>query len=87
MLTELAIGAPDDFDFEMGDWVVKHRRLKERLKDCHEWEEFEGESSTKKILGALGTWKIICFTFQIYHFAPSLCALITPKPKNGLFGG
>ena len=54
MLTELAIGAPDDFDFEMGDWVVKHRRLKERLKDCHEWEEFEGESSTKKILGGFG---------------------------------
>jgi hypothetical protein len=54
MLTELAPGAPDDFDFEIGDWVVKHRRLKDRLKSCNEWEEFDGESSTHKILGGFG---------------------------------
>ncbi|MBK8617117.1 MAG: DUF1579 domain-containing protein [Anaerolineales bacterium] len=54
MLTELVPGAPDDFDFEIGDWEVKHRRLKERLKGCNEWEEFDGESSTKKILGGFG---------------------------------
>lgn len=54
MLTELALGAPSDFDFVIGDWVVKHRRLKERLKGCDEWVEFEGESSTRKILGGFG---------------------------------
>jgi hypothetical protein len=54
MLTELDPGAPNDFDFEIGNWMVKHRRLKERLKGCTEWEEFEGESCTKKILGGFG---------------------------------
>ena len=54
MLTELDPGAPNDFDFEIGNWMVKHRRLKERLKGCDEWEEFEGESCTKKILGGFG---------------------------------
>jgi hypothetical protein len=46
--------APNDFDFEIGSWTVKHRRLKQRLKDCHEWVEFEGLSSTQKILGGYG---------------------------------
>ena len=54
MLTELDPGAPNDFDFEIGNWMVKHRRLKERLNSCDEWEEFEGESSTQKILGGFG---------------------------------
>lgn len=45
---------PDDFDFVIGDWRVHHRRLKERLADCHEWLEFEGTSTTRKILGGFG---------------------------------
>ena len=31
-----------DFDFLVGQWQVHHRRLKERLADNHEWEEFDG---------------------------------------------
>ena len=31
-----------DFDFLLGSWKIQHRRLKERLKECTEWEEFEG---------------------------------------------
>jgi len=30
------------FDFLAGDWTVRHRRLKERLAGCTEWEEFAG---------------------------------------------
>lgn len=46
--------APNDFDFMMGDWVVKHQRLRERFQDSDEWEEFDGLSSTFKILGGYG---------------------------------
>lgn len=45
---------PDDFDFEIGDWTVKHRRLKRRFANCDEWIEFEGTSATRKILGGFG---------------------------------
>jgi len=45
---------PHDFDFIIGDWRVRHRRLKERLCGCAEWEEFEGLSSTSKTLGGFG---------------------------------
>jgi hypothetical protein len=34
-----------DFDFLIGSWNIQHRRLKERLKGCTEWEEFEGTDS------------------------------------------
>jgi hypothetical protein len=44
----------DDFDFFIGDWRVHHRRLKERLAGCREWIEFEGSSTTRKILGGFG---------------------------------
>ena len=45
---------PDDFDFIIGDWRVRHRRLKTRLAGCGEWIEFEGTSTTRKILGGFG---------------------------------
>lgn len=43
-----------DFDFWIGDWRVHHRRLKDRLAGSTTWEEFEGTSSSRKILGGLG---------------------------------
>lgn len=43
-----------DFDFEVGDWCVSHRRLRDRLCDCTDWETFEGTSSMRKVLGGDG---------------------------------
>ena len=43
-----------DFDFIIGDWTVRHRRLKERLVGCTEWVGFEGTSRTQKILAGHG---------------------------------
>jgi len=43
-----------DFDFLMGRWTVHHRRLRERLKGSTSWEEFEGTSIARPLLGGLG---------------------------------
>lgn len=43
-----------DFDFFIGKWKIHHRRLRERLKGSNVWEEFEGTSVARKILGGLG---------------------------------
>ncbi|NRB19580.1 MAG: DUF1579 domain-containing protein [Rhodobacteraceae bacterium] len=43
-----------DFDFEIGQWRVRHRRLKERLVGCDDWEEFNGSSETRLVLGGNG---------------------------------
>ncbi len=44
----------NDFDFLVGNWIMRHRRLKERLKGSTEWEEFDGTAVGKKILNGLG---------------------------------
>lgn len=44
----------NDFDFLVGNWKMHHRRLKERLNGCTEWEEFDGTAVGKKLLNGLG---------------------------------
>lgn len=46
----------DDFDFLVGTWKGYHRRLRERLANCQEWEEFEAHLTMKKILGGMGNF-------------------------------
>ncbi|HEY0628325.1 MAG TPA: DUF1579 domain-containing protein, partial [Sphingomicrobium sp.] len=43
-----------DFDFLHGSWRVDHRRLKERLADCDQWEQFGGSMECRPVLGGLG---------------------------------
>jgi hypothetical protein len=43
-----------DFDFLLGRWTVRNRRLKERLKGCTDWEEFPSTCRARPILGGLG---------------------------------
>ena len=43
-----------DFDFFIGRWRVAHKRLKVRLANCKEWDEFAGTCVTQKVLGGHG---------------------------------
>lgn len=54
MLMDIEPNAPKDFDFIIGNWNVKHRRLKDVLSNGEQWIEFEGQSSTVKTLGGFG---------------------------------
>jgi hypothetical protein len=40
-----------DFDFELGKWKMKLKRLKERLHNSHDWEEFNGTAVTRPAWG------------------------------------
>ena len=44
----------DSFDFQIGAWNVKHRRLKERLANCADWEDFDGTCNMATVLGGNG---------------------------------
>lgn len=48
------LSTSSDFDFIIGHWRVRHRRLNARLCGCTEWTEFNGRTTTQKILGGLG---------------------------------
>lgn len=43
-----------DFDFFIGSWKVRNRRLRERLKGSSSWDEFGGTTVARKILDGLG---------------------------------
>jgi hypothetical protein len=45
-----------DFDFFMGKWQVRHRRLKQRLAGSTEWEEFDGTTHWQPILGGIANF-------------------------------
>jgi hypothetical protein len=49
-------GTASDFDFFHGRWRVSHRRLKERLVGCTEWEEFSGQCWCQPLLGGAGNF-------------------------------
>jgi hypothetical protein len=42
-----------DFDFFMGSWKVRNRRLRERLASCADWDEFAGTAVARPIWGGL----------------------------------
>ena len=44
----------DGFDFLLGRWTVRHRRLAERLKGSSDWIEFPGTLDVDPILGGAG---------------------------------
>jgi len=45
---------PGDFDWLHGAWRVRHRRLKTRLANSREWQEFDGTCVCQPLLGGLG---------------------------------
>jgi hypothetical protein len=43
-----------DFDFLIGQWRIKNKRLTNYLQDSSEWESFEATGTMNLILGGLG---------------------------------
>ena len=43
-----------DWDWLLGNWDVAHSRLKDRLVNSSEWQEFAGKSAFWRTLGGLG---------------------------------
>ena len=48
-------GHRQDFAWLVGRWNVQHHRLKQRLLDNHEWEDFTGSSELWLTMNGLGT--------------------------------
>lgn len=53
-MTSTDSAAPSDFDFIIGSWRVRHRRLDARLAGCTDWTEFTGATTTAKLLQGYG---------------------------------
>jgi len=53
-ITSSATSSPHDFDFLIGKWKMYHRRLNQRLQNCHDWTEFQSTDEASPILTGLG---------------------------------
>jgi hypothetical protein len=46
-------GSIHDFDFFLGSWTVRHRRLRKRLAGNDGWETFDGATRCQALLGGV----------------------------------
>lgn len=100
--TEHLAKPTSDFDFLAGTWLVRNRRLRERLTGCTDWEEFENSFVARSHLnglvnideGALPGYRGMTFrTYDIaagewsLHWMYSLDPQMDPAPVRGRFDG
>ena len=73
--------SPGDFDFFIGKWEIYNRKLKTRLNNCSEWEEFEAKGKMHKILNGFGNTDNFYTTFNGQPFEGWTLRLFNPKTK------
>ena len=71
--------AATDFDFLIGNWVVRHRRLERRLEQNTNWIEFSGPASARKILGDLGNIDEIAINLPAGPYIGATLRLFNPS--------
>lgn len=52
----VAPSAARDFDFLMGPWRIRNRRLVRRLAGCHDWEVFDATGSAHPLPVGIGNF-------------------------------
>src|SRR5688572_6430503 len=71
----------DDFDFLIGKWKIKNRKLKTRLNNSNEWFEFEATGEMFKILNGLGNIDNFIAMLEGKPFEGRTTRLFNPKTK------
>ncbi len=70
-----------DFDFYIGKWRIKNRKLKTRLNGCTEWVEFEATDEDYKTLNGLGNVNHFRTTVDGQPFEGMTLRLFDPATK------
>lgn len=70
-----------DFDFYEGQWIIKNRRLKDRLCKSNEWIEFEAKQEMKIILLGFGNTDNFIANFNGEPFEGRTIRLFDPQSK------
>ena len=82
----------NDFDFFMGSWNCRHRRLRTLLTGSNDWYEFPGTSVARKILGGIGnvdenefpTQGFSGMTLRLFDPATRLWAIYWANSRTGI---
>lgn len=81
VITASPTSSKDDFDFFVGKWQLKNKKLKERLANCSEWVEFESTQEMRKLLNGLGNIDDFLAEFDGEPFEGMSLRLFNPKTR------
>jgi len=70
-----------DFDFLEGKWKVHNRKLRTRLNNSNEWDEFESTLHMRKALNNMGNVENYYATFDGKPFEGMAVRLFSPQTK------
>jgi hypothetical protein len=76
-----ATSSQADFDFLVGKWTLKDKKLKSRLTNSNEWIEFESTVEMRKLLNGIGNMDIYRTTVDGKPFEGVALRLFDPKTR------
>ena len=76
-----ATSSQNDFDFLVGKWVLKDKKLKSRLTNSNEWIEFESTVEMHKLLNGIGNMDVYRTAVDGKPFEGIALRLFNPKTK------
>jgi hypothetical protein len=81
VVTPSSVSSQDDFDFLTGSWNIHNRKLKTRLNNCQEWDEFKANGTMHKVLHGMGNADNFITTFDGKSFEGVSIRMFNPKTK------
>jgi hypothetical protein len=70
-----------DFDFLVGEWKIRNRKLKEPLSGREEWDEFDATQNLRQILQGFGNFDIFSTEFDGKPFEGFTLRLFDPQTR------
>ena len=70
-----------DFDFLLGGWKIRNRKLQRPLAGCDKWDEFEATHDFHRILLGLGNFDIFSAELDGKPFEGFTLRLFDPKTR------
>src|SRR5687767_3544739 len=83
---KLAVAASEnssrhDFDFLVGGWKIRNRKLKEPLTGRDEWDEFDATQNLRQVLHGFGNFDIFSTRFDGKPFEGFTLRLFDPQTR------
>lgn len=75
------MSSENDFDFFVGSWKVRNKKLQKRLANCDEWTEFEAKSECRILLNGFANTDSFYATFDGKPFEGMTLRLFNPLTK------
>jgi len=80
-ITASSSSSKNDFDFYEGNWIIRNKKLKNRLCNSNDWQEFEAKQEMKIILLGFGNTDNFIANLDGESFEGRTIRLFDPQTK------